>query len=247
MSERKSTRTWLTLIVGFGAAIVMMLLVPVLRTSANEDQKRKSPAVKDKDDAVKDGLPLPGEREKTWGAARVAVLNLQKVATEYHRTTELKKQIEQEAKDCDDAIKQIQKDIKKYEEVPDDTEEHDKAVLEIRKLKRLGQEKVEERNEKLARKFAEGEKAIYKDIEAVVGEVARKRGIDLVVSYNDVPDEELKYSPQVLQKRIGTSGMPIYAGPDVDISNVVIHVLNWGQANCQPERPQGAEENNTDK
>jgi Skp family chaperone for outer membrane proteins len=246
MSQRKSLRTWITIAAGVGAAIVMMLLVPVLHTSANEDHKRKSPAV-DKDNGAKDGLPLPGEPEKKKGATRVAVVNLQKVATDYVRTAELKKQIERDAKEYEDAIKEIQTAIKKYEEAPDDTEEHDKAVLEIRKLKRQGQEKVEERNEKLARKYAEGEKAIYKDIEAAVQVFARRWSIDLVLSYNDVPDSEMKYSPQALQKRIGTSGMPIYAGPDVDITTDVIHVLNWGAQQRLPDRHQGAEEENTEK
>jgi Skp family chaperone for outer membrane proteins len=95
------------------------------------------------------------------------------------------------------------------------------------KLKQKLEDKSEVAKAIMNKKTQEGEKAIYIDIEAAVQALAKARGIDLVLSYNDIVDSEAKYKALVLQKRIAACGMPVYTGPGVDISDEIVRVLNY--------------------
>jgi Skp family chaperone for outer membrane proteins len=164
---------------------------------------------------------------------RVAVMNMQKVANDYMKTAVLRKQIEAMNSDYDKKLQDIQKEMQKLTPLPSNPKDAETAQKTLVDLKRRGEDLTAERNKVLGEKYSEGEKAIYKDIEAAVQVFARSRSIDLVFYYNDVPDEAQKYTPQALQKRIGSSGMPIYTSQGTDVTGEVVHVLNWNYTEQQ--------------
>ncbi len=159
--------------------------------------------------------------------SRVTVMNMQKVANDYEKTAVLRKQIETKNSEYDKKLQDIQKEMQKYTPLPSNPQDAEKAQKVLVELKRHGEDLTAERNKVLGEQYAEGEKAIYKDIEAAVQVFAHSRNIDLVFYYNDIPDEAKKYDPQSLQKRIGSSGMPIFTSPGTEITAEVVHVLNW--------------------
>lgn len=165
------------------------------------------------------------------GQTRVAVMNMARVAQEYEKTAVLRKAIETDTADYEKQLKDIQAKMQKFNPMPTDPKLAEDAQKQLLALKHQGEDITAERNRIITEKSTQGEKTIYKDIKAAVEVFAHSRNIDLVLFYNDVTDPAIEYSPQALQKRIVTSGMPIYTSQGTDISAEVTHVLNWNFKN----------------
>jgi Skp family chaperone for outer membrane proteins len=158
---------------------------------------------------------------------RVAVMNMAKIASDYKRTAVLRKAIEEDTVVFEKKLKDIQVKMQAYKEMPTDPKAAEDVQKQLLSLKHQGEDITAERNRVITEKSTEGEKSIYKDIKAAVEVFAHSRNIDLVLFYNDVTDPAIEYSPQALQKRIVTSGMPIYTSQGTDVTVEVTHVLNW--------------------
>jgi Skp family chaperone for outer membrane proteins len=205
----------------------------VARTQASLERAEHRLAQLDKlnDEGSGSGSRSSSPEKCSKEPTRVAAFNMLKVATEYRKTGDIKGGIEKAMKQAEETIKEMQEELKKYEKLPDDPEERDQAIKEARRLKRKLDEVADEKRDLVGKKYAEGEKEIYTDIESAVEKFARARGIDLVFFYNDASDATMKYTPSVLSKRIATSGIPIYCGPGLDISDDIAEILN---ANYKP-------------
>jgi Skp family chaperone for outer membrane proteins len=168
-------------------------------------------------------------------------MNMGRVLTNYHRVSDSVIKIEQEKKNIEAELAEIRKKIEGNEPLPTEPEAREQAEKELKSLRELA-EAVEGRNKLLQKKSEQDRQSIFKDVEAAVQVFARARNIDLVIYYNDA---SAKSDAIRLQQRIATSGMPIYSAPEVDITNYVLHVLNWGacqrrsDAEPEPEKVKG--------
>ncbi len=284
MFSRSTAQTPPMLITGMGIALFMVLVLPVVSTSADPDSKGSSRPVGRPDDVVKDGIHLLTDKDKadiqrtradleemtkqlaelknalaeaqtklthaqdrlsrlekqkpsSEGSGstpsdsssekklkdrnRVAVFNLTRVANEYDRTAKLRREIERENETFDKKIKKMQEELNALKEGDDD-----QVAKEILELKRRIEDTTAERNKVLGKKYCDGEKMIYKEIEAAVETFAHEQGIDIVLFYNDAPDPAMKYDEKAIQKRIGTTGFPMYTAPGVDITDEIVRILN---------------------
>lgn len=184
-----------------------------------------------------DSQPAPAS-----GGTRIAVMNMQKVANEYLKTTDLKKRLEADGAVFDKELKEIQNEMQRYNPLPTDPAKAEDAQKQLTALRRKAEDKQNEGKKVMAEKYTEGEKVIFKDIEAAVQVYAHSRNIDLVMFYNDVDakDDAQRYSAQAMTRRLGSSGMPIYSSAGTDISAEVVHVLNWNYQNNPANAPKGS-------
>jgi Skp family chaperone for outer membrane proteins len=159
---------------------------------------------------------------------RVAVMNLPKVIKDYHKTVKQEDEIKQEAQKYEPVLKELSTKINNLKSTPiSDPVKVAAAKEELKKLERDMADRTEERNSKIQAKSTEAMQTLYKDVEGAVSALARSRNIELVFFYNDAIDPNSKYNPEVLRMKVGSSGMPIYTAPGLEITAEVVNVLNY--------------------
>ncbi len=163
------------------------------------------------------------------GAVKVAVINLPEVSERYHRTADLERHFEEirkslnEKRDAKNAkIEKMARSLQ--EELKPGTEAFDKRRKELAMLQAELQWFVEAEGKKVEQGLAEALRKIYKDIQAVVADVARDRGVDIVLASDTVPDETPS-SPSQVRQHILLQKV-VYWSPNVDITDEVVQRLN---------------------
>jgi Skp family chaperone for outer membrane proteins len=163
--------------------------------------------------------------------SKIALVNIGQVIKNYNKfkmyNEALKKELEPIQKEIDtkkNQVTNIQTQLGKPE-----TPQAQREQLEhqSKQLQREVQDRIDESNQKFAKKRMDEMVTIYRDVQNAVANVARNYAIELVMQYNDGVDAAEKYSPASLQQKLGNNAfIPIYNDERMDISNVVIDMLN---------------------
>jgi len=163
------------------------------------------------------------------GAVKVAVVNLPDVSERYHKTADLEQHfagVRQKLNEQRDAmsanIDKMSQSLQ--EELKPGTDAYDKRRKEIAMKEAELQWFVEAEGKKVERGLADSLRKIYKDIQAVVAEVAKDRGFDIVLAGDTVP-EDVPSSPSQVRQHILLQKV-IYWSPNVDITDEVVQRLN---------------------
>jgi Skp family chaperone for outer membrane proteins len=180
----------------------------------------------------------------------VAVMNMAKVLKGYKKFAEEKKRFEQKKEQLDRQISDIQQRVETcMASLNDDPKTVECRKKQVRDLKLTLAEKTDKRAEILEDLEDSTTRNVFGDIEAAARVYARARDIDLVIYFSRgvEPKERPEsitlwrgtwsseerdswlyaYDATELRTKILSSGIPLYSGPEVDITAEVIHVLNW--------------------
>src|ERR1051326_1945446 len=214
--------------------------------------------------ATREQAKAKGSAETSQGArigdgryTKVAVMNMSKVIEGYRRVADQMRELDEQKKRCELEVAEVQRKIDTYCDLPQDPEELAQAEQEVKILCEL-RDKIEDRNKFLDKKIEHNRAQVFSDVQAAAAVFARSRNIALVVYYNDAGEPQpksleaqlrtigqscwggcsasgdLACTPVSLRVRMAACGMPIYAGPKIDITSEVIRVLNY---NYEMKRP----------
>jgi len=158
---------------------------------------------------------------------KVAVINVEEVFARYKRPAVLEEQIRarqkgllEEAETRRQQIDRKRQELQAFKPGTPDYEERNKGIrreeIEFQVWRTLGEEEIKLQHKNSFR-------LIYDDVRAGVAELARQRGIDLVLTFDtlteEAPDSQALRQQILLQK-------VIYWSPQIDITADLIELIN---------------------
>ncbi len=163
------------------------------------------------------------------GSVKVAVINLPEVSERYNKTADLELHFEGIRKKLNEQRNAMSAKVEKMarslqEELKPGTEAFDKRRKEVAMQEAELQWFVEAEGKKVEQGLADALRKIFTDIRAVVADVARDRGFDIVLASDRVPDNAPSSPGQVRQHILLQK--VIYWNPNVDITDEVVQRLN---------------------
>ena len=176
---------------------------------------------------------------------RVAVVNVAVVSEQYQRTKDLEAQFEakrQLLQQQGDALRQkIEQDERSLrEELKPGTSAYEARQKEMAMHQAELQYFVETEGRGVERGLAGSLRNIFSDIQVAVREVAEQKGYDVVLSYDQLPQESPD-NPTAARQQILLQKV-VYWSPRVDLTNAVIRHLNTkygGQGAASPGQREG--------
>ena len=184
-------------------------------------------------------LPLVGQHDVS-GSVRVAVVNVPAVSEQYLRTTDLEAEFEKLRKAFNEQREALQSRVDRtarslQEELKPGTEEHWERRKQLALLDAELQVFVESEGQKVESKISSSLRAIFDDILAATREIARERGIDVVLASDQMPKNVPESSTQVRQQIMLQK--VLYWSPGVDLTDDVIARVNAKYGARPPSPP----------
>jgi Skp family chaperone for outer membrane proteins len=175
----------------------------------------------------------------------IAVLNLSYVIKEYKKAGQYDQEFKGVLQKYDTELQgldgKLQVDKKRFTDPATPAPEKEKIQAEAKQLERAIADRKEEVQKELTKKRQEQIVILYRDVEQYVSILAKSKGIDLVVHYNDLPpgSPDIYSAPNIARKMTSEACMPIYVAQGMNISDEVVTGLNWNynrasQANAAP-------------
>jgi len=165
----------------------------------------------------------------SFGETSVAVVNIPEVSERYHRRTDLEARFELVRTDLNknrdamrDKISRAGRSLQ--EELKPGTDEYFQREKELAMYEAELQYFVESQGRRIERELAGSLKLIFDDIQAAVIDIAKQRGIDIVLAADQLPDAPPENTSQVRQQIVLQK--VIYWHPNVDITDDVVAHLN---------------------
>jgi Skp family chaperone for outer membrane proteins len=165
------------------------------------------------------------------GGTRVAVFNLTAVIKSYTKfktfQAELKAAVDPfQARDT--AWKKEGERLAKEAQSPDTTPQRKEELEEqLKDLQRRIEDNKARASKALQKRQGEQLAELYSDVERAARRLAKDRGYDLILHYNDATDDaDRRSEANVTRKMQAGALIPIFAGPGVDISEDVAAALN---------------------
>jgi Skp family chaperone for outer membrane proteins len=188
--------------------------------------------------------PVPKHPE-----TRVAIVNLSYIIKNYEKATQYDQEFKTVLQKYDTELQglngRLEVDKKKFADPATPSTEKEKLQADAKQLERTIQDRKEEINKELKKKREEQIVILYRDVEQYVNILAKSKGIDLVMHYNDVPagQPEMYSAPNIARKMTADACLPVYVAQGIDLSQEVKDGLNWNykrasQASAVPP-PQG--------
>ena len=163
------------------------------------------------------------------GTTRIAVVNVPVVSERYLRTTDLEAQFEQRRAKFNEQRDALRQKIERTKRSLQ--EEFKPGTDEFReRMKQLAMQEAElhwfreMEGQKIEQGLAGSLRSIYNDIQAVVAEVARERGIDLVLAADQLPKEPPATTTQARQQVVLQN--VLFWHPRVELTDEVVTRLN---------------------
>ncbi len=166
---------------------------------------------------------------RSLAATKVAVVNVPVVSERYRKTTDLearfdaiRNRLKQERAAMQDRLDRQRRSL--MEELKPGTPEFAERRKSVAMLEAEIQWFVESESAHVERGLAESLRSIYADVHAVVAEIAKEKGYDLVLASDLLPPETPENPNQVKQQILLQKVM--YWSPNVDITDEVVNRLN---------------------
>lgn len=165
----------------------------------------------------------------TLGPTRVAVVSIAQVNERYARTADLEAKFEVKRlqfKDERDALrKRIERTTRSLqEELKPGSEAFEARRKELVMLEAEMQWFLDSTGREIDTGLATSLRSIYSDIRSMVGEVAAERGVDIVLTADelspDAPDNPVRSRQEILLQKV------IYWSPKIDLTDEVARRLN---------------------
>lgn len=163
------------------------------------------------------------------GSARVAVVDVPAVSEAYNKTADLEAQFEsvrqklnQERDALRDRVELTRRSLQ--EELRPGTREFQERRKQLALLEAELQYFMESEGERIEAELARSLGHIFADIHAVIGAVAKEKGIDIVMAADRMPSDVAESPMQVRQQIILQK--VLYWSPQVDLTGEVVVRLN---------------------
>jgi Skp family chaperone for outer membrane proteins len=161
----------------------------------------------------------------------IAVINLSYVIKTYKKAQNLDEEFQKQLQGYDDELKKLAAQVEDMKKQHDDpaTTAAKKAELggRIKQIEISIKDKTEKYKGKLSAKRQEQVAILYQEVQQSVAALARSKGIDLVLHYNDLPPGPDRDSgPNIMRKLSAEACIPIYRAQGIDLSDEVIAALN---------------------
>lgn len=162
---------------------------------------------------------------------RIALINMIEIVKKYRKAQNFQEQMANMAKTIDaNELQPVRNNIIKLRQdvarVTDPTQ-HDQIEKDLRKWQLDLQEKEEDARKRLAKVNGDFTVQLYREIEDAVKLFAKSYDIELVLFYADPTNPADPYNAATVQRKLSIGGaIPIYAAPNMDISDAVVGMLN---------------------
>lgn len=185
----------------------------------------------------------PGQPAAPQPQSRIAVLNMSVVTKGYKKCTYLQDYYNKQWKDHEEAMKNKKKKLDEmqaeYGNPATAAPKKEQLEKDIRKQQWEMKQMDDDAKAALGRSATDQVKTIYKEIEAMTASVAKNRGIELVMHFNDPSPPGDPYNATMLQQRMAPGVcLPLYVAQGLDLTQDVLYNLNhyYDQAmkNAQP-------------
>jgi Skp family chaperone for outer membrane proteins len=115
----------------------------------------------------------------------------------------------------------------------------DELARKIRQLRRDIEDEQEAARARVGKMSDDALGVAYREVEEAANRIARVKGLELVLFYNDAVTEADFYTPGNLQRKMSQAGalMPMVVAPGMDITDAVIEGLNRAAAPADGPRP----------
>jgi Skp family chaperone for outer membrane proteins len=100
----------------------------------------------------------------------------------------------------------------------------------VKKLEREIKDFEDQGKEQIKKKSDQQIKILYKEIEDAAVRLAKFRGIDLMMHYNDFVGELKDQPANIRNKFISAPLFPVYSSPGVDVTEDILKLLNRNSA-----------------
>jgi Skp family chaperone for outer membrane proteins len=162
---------------------------------------------------------------------KIAIINLQHVVKSYEKWKSFEEEYKLQYKAFDGEFEKIKREgmglkeqlTKNGSEGP----QADAIKKRLKELDRMVQDLGDNAKAKLLKLQDDMSVRIYAEVEQAVGLYAKANELDLVMQYNDGVMPNDKANPQNIQRKMQTGAcMPMYFVQGLDISEVIIYMLN---------------------
>ncbi len=189
---------------------------------------------------------VPVAQDGASGSARVAVVNVAVVSEKYARTADLEARFEDERRRLQQERDTLQGKIERttrslQEELKPGTEAFEARRKELAMLESELQWFIEFEGRRVEQSLANSLRSIFSDIQGAVREVAEEKGIDIVLAYDRLPEENPETPNQARQQILLQK--VVHWSPRVDLTAEVIQRLNAkykARGSVSPEGSAGA-------
>jgi Skp family chaperone for outer membrane proteins len=160
--------------------------------------------------------------------SKIAVVNLPLVIKNYKKYETYEKELKKFVEGYQGREAELRTEMDKAQKDAAGGTDRDGAEQKLKGLKRAMEDLSMEFKKELAKRTDTELVQLYKEVEAMVAQVARYNGFEMVLQYGDVLDKKDAYNPMVIQKKVfGGMCLPMYAVNGLDISQQVSDNLNY--------------------
>jgi len=174
------------------------------------------------------GRNLSAEQKAAPRTARVAVVDFNKLFSDYNRSKDINQKLDQKQEEIKaqlnqkrDKIQALQAELDNLKpDSPEYQKRQDELVAQTVEFRSFG----EVRKEQIVREMRQMTEEVYGDIVKACEVVANEAGYDLVLMRDDVeiqPKDEMRIVLDKIRQR-----KVIYAGKEIDITEAVMRYLN---------------------
>lgn len=163
------------------------------------------------------------------GSVRVAVVNIPQASERYQKRIDLESQFEAKRKELsakkDDLKQKVDRSTRSLqEELKPGTEAYRDRARELAMQRAELEFFMESESQRIEVELADTLRAIFDDIVAVTRQVAEQRGIELVLSADNLPQGQAENPTQMRQQIVLQK--VLYWRPEIDLTEEVVTRLN---------------------
>lgn len=171
---------------------------------------------------------------------RVALINLGQIIKNYQKFKNFEEQLKNDTqwyqKEIDKRKVQMQQLTTDSAKMTD-TAQREQAERQMKTLQREVQDYTEDAKTKLSKREFDALVQTYREIQDAVGRYAKANDVELVMEYNDAIGNDVFSPPFFSRKLTNNACVPMYAAPGMDITGVVVEMLNRSMAATTPAAP----------
>jgi Skp family chaperone for outer membrane proteins len=174
---------------------------------------------------------------------KIALINLTYVIKNYEKFKAFQEEMKREAapfQKTDAALTAQGEALYKENSAATTTAERKDAIQkQLMELKRKAEDNKAEGTKVLGKKQEQGVTTLYLDVYQVAERIAKSRGFEMVLQFNDLVDQREYWGAQNIARKLQTAACtPMYYNAGLDISHDVVTTLNSSYKNAAP-RPAG--------
>jgi Skp family chaperone for outer membrane proteins len=174
---------------------------------------------------------------------KIALINLTYVIKNYEKFKAFQQEMKTAATPFQDKDKKLTTEgealFKERNNPTVSAERKDAIEKQLMELKRQAEDNKANGTKALGKRQEQGVTTIYMDVYGVAERIAKSRGFEMVLQFNDLTEPQEYWGPQNIQRKLQTAACtPMYYNAGLDISHDVVTTLNSAYKNNAP-RPAG--------